>query len=194
MSKIFISGSISIKTINPKVVVRIENIIASNLEILIGDAKGSDSAIQNILKEKQFKNVTVYCSGNHPRNNLGSWMIKSVETEHKSNTRSFYTAKDLIMAKDCDYGLMIWDSKSTGTLSNVYELLKEGKKSIIFVEKIKAFYKIKCASDFEKLVSTMSESARIKVQKKMTLDSKIKKIKNTQLSLFNTLPEKKHKE
>lgn len=185
MSKIFISGSINIKNINPSVVERISNMIASSFSILVGDAKGSDSSIQSILKDKDFKNVVVYCSGNYPRNNIGQWGVKSVESDQKPNSRAFFTAKDLVMAKDCDYGLMIWDSKSTGTLSNVYELLKQGKTSIVFVNKFKQFYQVSSTPDFEKLVSVMSDSARLKADKKINLDSKIRKIKNVQLNLFD---------
>ena len=190
MNKIFISGSINIKNINPNVIDRINNMIASNFSILVGDAKGSDSSIQNILKDKNFNNVVVYCSGSYPRNNIGQWEIKSVETDQKPNSRAFFTAKDLVLAKDCDYGLMIWDSKSTGTLSNVYELLTQGKTSIVFVNKLKHFHKVSSTSDFEKLVSVMSTSARLKADKKINLDSKIRKIKNVQLNLFDP-PQKK---
>jgi len=185
MNKIFISGSINIKNINPSVVERINNMIVSSFTILVGDAKGSDSSIQGILKDKNFKNVVVYCSGSYPRNNIGQWGIKSVESDQKPNSRAFFTAKDLVMAKDCDYGLMIWDSKSTGTLSNVYELLKQGKTSIVFVNKFKQFHQVSSIADFEKLVSVMSDSARLKADKKINLDSKIRKIKNVQLNLFD---------
>ena len=43
------------------------------------------------------------------------------------------------MAEAADYGLMIWDAKSTGTLSNVIELLSRKKKSLVFVNKEKEF-------------------------------------------------------
>jgi len=43
------------------------------------------------------------------------------------------------MADVADYGLMIWDAKSTGTLSNVIELLKRKKKAVVFVNKEKTF-------------------------------------------------------
>lgn len=184
MSKIFISGSMNIENIHLKVVQRINNIISSNFTILVGDANGVDSSIQSILKEKKYENVTVYCSGNHPRNNIGNWTVKSIATDHKENTRSFFTAKDIVMAKDCDYGLMIWDLKSTGTLSNVYELLFQNKTSVVFVNKLKEFFKIASITDFEKLLSTMSNDAYLKANQKVNLSDKIKKMKNKQLNLF----------
>ena len=185
MSKIFISGSMNIKNINPMIIKRINNMIESNFDILIGDANGSDKSIQEILKVKEYKNVTVYCSGNYPRNNLGSWKLNCVETEHKPNTRSFFTAKDLEMAKTCDYGLMIWDSKSTGTLSNVYELLRQGKTSIVFINKLKQFFKVSNITEFQKMISIMSEGSLMKANKKIDLDYKIRKMKHVQLHMFD---------
>lgn len=42
MSKVFISGSMRIKNIAPEVLDRIDNIINSGLEIIVGDADGVD--------------------------------------------------------------------------------------------------------------------------------------------------------
>ncbi len=56
-----------------------------------------------------------------------------------------------------DYGLMIWDSKSTGTLSNVIELLKAKKKSVVFVNKNKEFVTISNVSNLNYLLTFMLE-------------------------------------
>jgi len=184
MKKIFISGSMNIKNINPKVVKRIDNIIKSEFSVIVGDASGSDSSVQHILKNNKYQNVTVYCSGNYPRNNIGNWQIKPIETKHQANTRAFFTAKDLEMAKDCDYGLMIWDSKSTGTLGNVLELLSQKKTSIVFVNKFKEFLQVDDVSSFEKLVSMMSDVARLKAETKIHFSTRINKLKHRQLNLF----------
>ena len=56
----------------------------------------------------------------------------NVYSKAKVGSRAYFTAKDLEMARTSDYGLMIWDCKSTGTLSNVIELLREKKKSVVF--------------------------------------------------------------
>ena len=60
MKKVFISGSISIKTIPQKVYPRLDNMIKNNLEILVGDAPGIDSAVQNYFKSKEYFNLCVY--------------------------------------------------------------------------------------------------------------------------------------
>ena len=173
-----------IKNINKLVLERIENIIHEQFTILVGDADGVDASIQQILAKKSYKNVKVYCTGNYPRNNIGKWELVTVQTDHKPKTRLYFTAKDLEMAKHCDYGLMIWDSKSIGTLSNVYQLLTFQKTSVVFVNKLRKFFNISSFEDFEYLVSIMSESAFEKANKKIKLKEKIISNKNKQLSLF----------
>lgn len=184
MKNIFISGSMRIKNINKVVLERIENIIHEQFTILVGDADGVDASIQQILAKKSYKNVKVYCTGNYPRNNIGKWELVTVQTDHKPKTRLYFTAKDLEMAKHCDYGLMIWDSKSTGTLNNVYQLLTFQKTSVVFINKLRKFINISSSEDFEYLVSIMSDSAFEKANKKIKLKEKIIGNKNIQLSLF----------
>lgn len=184
MHKVFISGSMSIKHIDSKVIERLYNIIASQYEIIVGDADGVDSSIQSLLKDRQTKNVTVYCTGDAPRNNLGSWSVEKVQTIEKPGSRAFFTAKDLKMAESCDYGFMVWDTKSTGTLSNAIELLKRNKYSLVYINKVKEFLKIKKAEDLEKLLSYMSDSAFTKADEKLRLKKQLEIFKNEQTSLF----------
>lgn len=184
MAKIFISGSMRIKNVHSLVLKRIDNIIFSNFHILIGDAIGVDASIQKILNEKNYRNVTVFYAGDSPRHNIGDWQVRGVESKHKKNTRLYFTAKDLVMAKKCDYGLMVWDSKSTGTLSNVYEILTQNKRSLIFVNKFQKFYTVSDSSSFERLISVMSEAAFLKADQKIKLTDKLKNRNIIQLQLF----------
>ena len=131
MTKIFIAGSLSIDNLDEKVCNRINNIIASKFEVIVGDANGVDSSIQSYLQSKNNKLVTVYCSGKRPRNNIGNWEIKTVQTNARPGTREFFTAKDIVMADDSDYGFMIWDARSTGTVSNCLELLKRKRLALV---------------------------------------------------------------
>lgn len=79
---------------------------------------------------------------------------------------------------------MVWDTKSTGTLSNAIELLKRKKISLIYINKSKEFLKVKEVSDLEKLISYMSDFARDKAESKLGLRNKIELFKNEQVSLF----------
>ena len=185
MTTVFIAGSISIKNLDERVKQRIDIVIAQGYSILVGDADGVDSSIQAYLQESETSNISVYCSGNKPRNNLGNWPVKSVAVNNlKAGSRAFYTAKDLQMAKDADFGLMIWDLKSAGTLSNVVELLERDKKSAVFVNKTKAFYDVGDISKLEELLTYMSPIALQKVDAKIGILKRIAQYKNEQPDLF----------
>src|SRR6267154_5980205 len=142
MTTVFIAGSISISRLHEKVQERIHKIVSSDFNVVVGDAEGADTAIQECLHKYQAGKVTVYCTGDTPRNNVAEWPVHRVHSKAKIGSRAYFTAKDLEMAQHSDYGLMIWDCKSTGTLSNVIELLREKKKSVVFVNKNKDFVPI----------------------------------------------------
>lgn len=184
MHKVFISGSISIKTLDPRVVERLLNVINLDYQVLVGDADGVDSAVQKHLLSERTSNVVVYCAGEQPRNNFGNWTTQKVETSAKPGTRAFFTAKDLEMAEVCDYGFMIWDTKSSGTLKNIIELLKRKKSSLVYINKNKSFSTIKSIDDFEGLLRNMSDAALKKAEENLKLNTHIHQLKNVQSSLF----------
>jgi hypothetical protein len=181
---VFIGGSMNIKHLDAKVIERIDTIVASQFDIVIGDAEGIDSSIQQYLCESRSARITIYCSGQKPRNNLGSWTIRNVESPHPEGTRAFYTVKDLAMAKDADFGLMVWDSKSTGTLSNIIELLKRNKKSVVFVNKDKVFVNVASVKNLEELVAYMAPGSRQKAEDKIRLSVQIEALKHEQKLMF----------
>jgi hypothetical protein len=184
MHKVFVSGSMSIENLDAMVVERLNNVIESEYQVLVGDADGVDSAIQKVLTSKHVDNVIVYCTGDKPRNNVGHWLVERISTTAKPGTREFFTAKDIRMAEACDYGFMVWDTKSTGTLSNVLELLKRGKYSLVFINKKKTFQIIKSAEDLEALLNSMSESSLLKAEQKLRISAQVEQIKNVQSTLF----------
>ena len=57
------------------------------------------------------------------------------------------------MASETDYGFMIWDGKSKGTLNNIINLLKENKKVLVYFSPNKEFYKLITFDDLEKLLA-----------------------------------------
>jgi len=133
--KIFISGSISIKKLPKIAIQKIDNIIKNNYEILLGDAKGIDSCVQKYLQKSQYRNVKIYCAGNSVRNNIGNWPINKIESAGETG-RKLYTLKDKAMANDADYGMMIWDGKSEGTLNNISEMQIQNKKFYVVMEEL----------------------------------------------------------
>lgn len=184
MTTVFIAGSMNIKHLDVKVKDRIANIVASGFDVVVGDADGADTSIQQHLLDLGHKNTTVYCSGDSPRNNVGTWPVRMVTTKYAPGTRAFFTAKDLEMAAAADVGLMVWDAKSTGTLSNIIELLAHKKKSVVFVNKEKAFRTISVVEQLDELTNCMSEHARQKADEKIGLFSRIETLKHEQPELF----------
>ncbi len=183
-TRVFIAGSMNIKHLDPKVKERIDNIVAQDFEIVVGDADGADTSIQWHLFNHGSKKTTVFCSGFSPRNNVGEWPVQRVETKQAEGSRAFFTAKDIRMAEEADIGLMIWDAKSTGTLSNVIELLMRKKKSVVFVNKAKVFKNIASIENLEELLSYMSEHAKQKADEKIKLFDRIDTLKHEQLQMF----------
>ena len=183
-TKVFIAGSMNIKQLDAKVKERIDNIVAQDFEVVVGDADGVDTSIQQYLVNHGMTKAVVFCSGEQARNNVGHWPVQCVDTNHSQGTRAFFTAKDVRMADVADIGLMIWDTKSTGTLNNVIELLTRKKKSVVFVNKERTFKNIGSVEQLEELLAYMSEHAKRKADEKIRLFSRIEALKHDQIQMF----------
>ena len=59
MTTVFIAGSIKIKHLDRKFKERIDKVIASGFDVVVGDADGADTAIQTYLFEQGSSNTTV---------------------------------------------------------------------------------------------------------------------------------------
>lgn len=127
--KVFISGSKSISALSEEVKSLLDEHIALGTEFLVGDCYGVDAAVQMYLDSKGYRNVTIYCSGETPRNNFApSAKVRSCAEAAKGLTGStFQYVKDIQMTQDCDQALMVWDGKSKGTGENIRRI-KELKK------------------------------------------------------------------
>ncbi len=131
MNTVFVGGSRHVSRLSAQVKERLNNIISSGFQIVVGDAAGADKAVQKYLVDVSYRHVTVFCSGDHPRNNLGLWETNKVATPKHLKGFQFFAAKDREMAKRADFGLMIWDGKSAGTALNVLRLVRAGKKAVL---------------------------------------------------------------
>lgn len=127
--KFFISGSKSISKLPEKAKSLLDEHIALGTEFLVGDCYGVDVAVQKYLESKGCGNVTIYCSGETPRNNFvtGAKVHSCAKAAKGLTGRAFQYVKDIQMAKDCDQAIMIWDRKSKGTGENIRRI-KELKK------------------------------------------------------------------
>lgn len=184
MTTIFVAGSITIKKLDPLIVERLKKIVDKKYRVVVGDANGVDSSVQQELLKMHCDTTMVFSSSKKPRNNLGAWPVHVVKTDFRRGTREYYTAKDLQMAENADCGLMVWDCKSPGTLNNVVELLLRNKYSVVFINKIRDFIKIKSPEDIDKLINMMSDADLEKAEEKISLSGKLARLKNNQMALL----------
>ena len=57
MNSVFISGSISIKTLPFEVIKSFDKIISQNIHVYVGDADGIDTLTQNYFASKNYTHV-----------------------------------------------------------------------------------------------------------------------------------------
>jgi hypothetical protein len=127
--KLFISGSKSISALSEEVKSLLDEHIALGTEFLVGDCYGVDAAVQKYLELKGYKNVTIYCSGETPRNNFttGAKVHSCAEAAKGLTGSAFHYVKDIQMANDCNQAIMIWDGKSKGTGEYIRRIKEMGK-------------------------------------------------------------------
>jgi hypothetical protein len=131
--KVVLGGSRHLEYVPQEVGERLTEWIDASFEFLVGDAPGTDRAFQMFLRSQKYQAVSVYTSADEIRNNLGNWQVEKVESGLKSKSSALHAFKDRKMSQVADIGLMIWDCKSAGTLSNVIDLLGQGKNCFIWV-------------------------------------------------------------
>jgi len=138
MKKVFISGSIEIKKLDNLVIESLNKIIENNLVVLVGDANGVDSLIQEFFARKNYFNVVVYTIFQTPRNLISSYFkVKNIKTNLKG--RKAQEKKDEAMTIDSDYSFVIWNGKSKGSFNNILRALEMNKKVKVFYEKERRF-------------------------------------------------------
>ena len=133
---VFISGSISIKTLPQEVKESIHKIVDNQMKILVGDANGIDSLVQDYCLSLGYFNVTVYSISTQPRYKASdkfNLKIVSVPTEIKGG-RERQQEKDKAMTKDSQYSFVIWDGKSKGSYANVIRAFEQDKKIKLYAE------------------------------------------------------------
>ncbi len=167
---VFLSGSRKISRLNDIIRRRIERMLDQGFHIVVGDANGADKAIQNYLAEAKYGNVKIFCVGSICRNNIGEWDVKIIDVDPKLKGRDFYTQKDKAMAFEADYGFVLWDGKSAGSVNNIVELLKRQKSVVVYFAPKKQFHTMKRLDDVYTLLKHCDEIDYRKIIKKIGLD------------------------
>ena len=170
---VFISGSRKLPKLNSAICTKLRNIIEKKYRVLVGDASGADKAVQTFLAKEGYKNVVVYCMDGECRNNIDNWEKHSVDSVGKKKDFEYFAMKDVEMSRDADYGLMLWDGKSKGTLKNALNMLEQGKNSWIYFSPERSFVRIKSATDIKALVDKCDLESKSYFDKKIKFSERI---------------------
>jgi hypothetical protein len=164
-SKVFVAGSRRLSRLSAVVLRRIDDMLANGCTVLVGDANGVDKAIQRYLNAKQYRGVVVYCMQARWRLNAGNWPVKSIEPlDSPQNDFAYFCSKDRAMARDCEYGLMVWDGRSPGTLANILELIKQGKPVVVYVARVKRFFALWSFDDLSEMLGAVASPVQRSVE------------------------------
>ncbi|MCX6583250.1 MAG: hypothetical protein NT166_23995 [Candidatus Aminicenantes bacterium] len=190
MIKVFIGGSRKVSRLSAEVRQRLDRIIKKGFPVLIGDANGVDKVVQQYFHEHNYNQVEVFCMEGVCRNNLGGWPTRSISAVNRKRDFSYYSSKDRVMADDASVGFMIWDGKSKGTLTNVFRLISQNKKVVIYTAPSKQFSDLKNKADWDVFLSSSGNDLGKQVERRAFIEGR-KSQSPVQLNLFsaNRLPE-----
>ncbi len=171
---VFIGGSRKLSRLNKEVKARLDNIVEKGLRVLVGDANGGDKAFQAYFLEKGYREVTVYCTETTCRNNLDDWEVRSIPfTGKRRGSFEYYTAKDDAMVKDADFGLMLWDGKSKGTLRNVLNLAEHGKRTVVYLSHKNRFLTVSSLDDVKALLALCDSASVERFKRALNLGKRL---------------------
>jgi hypothetical protein len=173
MSKVFFGGSRNLGRLNPELRTRLRNLITNKHTVLVGDANGVDKAVQSFFAEEGYRDVIVYCMDGECRNNVGNWEIKAINSGGRKKDFSYYAMKDAQASLDADYGFMIWDGESKGTLNNVLNLIHQEKSALVYRSPSREFIQIRSADDIVSLVASCPSDVIEYLNKKIKLERRV---------------------
>ena len=179
---VFIAGPRAISVLDKAVVERLNNIFANKHTVLVGDADGVDSSVQRFFSYLQYRNVVVFACEGKARNNIGSWEVRNIAVPPRLRGFKYYEVKDKAMSTDADYGFMIWNGESKGTLNNIINLVKQGKKTVVYHTKTQSFFNISSDSGLQDLISICGQKTQLLFSRLIT---PIVPNDLQQISLFN---------
>ena len=129
---VVLGGTRKVNKLPSEVIELVGNYTVKDSEFLVGDAPGIDKAFQDLLYSRNEKKVQVFTSVDQARNNVGNWTVRRVDSGLKSKSHAMHSAKDREMTLLADLGIMVWDTQSAGTLSNVMDLVSQGKECHLY--------------------------------------------------------------
>jgi hypothetical protein len=166
--KIFIAGSRRVSRLNPDVWRRIGKIVDKGFTVILGDANGVDKAVQRYLSSTHYANVIVFCMEGGCRNNLGDWPTREIRAADPGRRDfAYYSTKDRAMAAEADYGLMLWDGQSRGTLTNIVHLVRQGKPVVVYTVSDQSFHTVRQSDQLTEMLSRFDPDAFQRIDREL---------------------------
>lgn len=163
--KIFIAGARSVQKLDASVQQRMMTICQKGYDVLVGDCYGVDASVQRFYSNLGYCNVTVFASNGKARNNIGGWNIRNVAVPSYIHGFDFYKQKDIAMTNEADYGFMIWDGESRGTLNNTINLVMQHKNVLMYLTTTDRMVVIKTLDDLNKVVDVCAPKTQVTYSK-----------------------------
>ena len=148
--KVFVGGSRAVSRLNAVIRDRLDDLMRRGCTILIGDANGADKVVQTYLAAKRYADVIVFCM-ERCRNNVGDWPTRRIEPPAGSQGFSYYAAKDFIMAREAQCGVMLWAAKR----QNMLNLVGAGKRTLLYFTPTKDFHVLGNALELQTLLCAL---------------------------------------
>lgn len=125
--RVFVSGKVSFdKPLPKKIKNEIDQVMKANAQIIVGDAPGADTRVQDYLAKSGYSNVTVFTSEGKARNNVGKWSERNIGKK-LSDERARRVQKDIAMTNLATKAIAIMpkDDRPDSAMSKNIDRLKE---------------------------------------------------------------------
>ena len=158
--KIFIAGAKSINSLDAFVQKKLMSICQKNYDVVVGDCYGVDSLVQKFYANVGYRNIEIFASNGKARNNVGNWTVHNVPVPAGVRGFEFYKQKDIAMANTADYGFMIWDGESKGTLNNMINLISRNKPVMVYLINQKKVLTVETTEDLNELFRNCNKETK----------------------------------
>lgn len=164
--KVFISGTSKMQSqtagfyrkVIPKAIRNsIDDIRNANARVLVGDAPGFDSMVQDYLAAKGYRKVDIYVTGDEVRKNADAdgslgWKIHHISGKgYEKGSTEWHAEKDKAMTKDSTQSLaVVIENGASATRRNIQRAMEAGKNTLTFELSSKG-------SDYDHFIDTEPE-------------------------------------
>ena len=173
MTKVFIAGSRKLSRLSSDVEARIDTMIEKGFTILVGDANGADKAVQRYLADKDYRNVIVHCMTANCRNNVGLWPSRQIAAPQGARGFAYYSIKDKAMVDSAEYGLMLWDGESKGTLNSAINMIRQEKPVVVYLAPKKTFQNLRSSNDVMDLLSNCDRASAQRFERELGIEQSL---------------------